>query len=131
MLNAQSLLKNQKLTFLPACAAWAADEAEEAPEPSAATAAAADEAVAGYPEEAAAAGAAEEAPAAVAAAACGEAATAGLRRHWCGRTRPRRGRRGGTARPSRDGAHNHWGGLISYFNADRGGQAYAYKPELP
>ena len=28
-------------------------------------------------------------------------------------------------------AHNHWGGLISYFNADRGGQAYAYKPELP
>ena len=22
-------------------------------------------------------------------------------------------------------AHNHWGGLISYFNADRGGQAYA------
>ena len=60
MLNAQSLLKNQKLTFLPACAAWAADEAEEAPEPSAATAAAADEAVAGYPEEAAAAGAAVE-----------------------------------------------------------------------
>ena len=58
MLNAQSLLKNQKLTFLPACAAWAADEAEEAPEPSAATAAA-DEAVAGYPEEAAAAGAAD------------------------------------------------------------------------
>ena len=28
-------------------------------------------------------------------------------------------------------AHNYWGGLISYFNADRGGQAYAYKPELP
>ena len=28
-------------------------------------------------------------------------------------------------------AHNHRGGLISYFNADRGGQAYAYKPELP
>ena len=24
-----------------------------------------------------------------------------------------------------------WGGLLSYFNADRGGQAYAYKPELP
>ena len=54
MLNAQSSLKNQKLTFLPACAAWVAEEAE-APDPSAATAAAADEAVAGYPEEAAAA----------------------------------------------------------------------------
>ena len=51
------MLKNQKLTFLPACAAWAAEEAE-APDPSAATAAAADEAVAGHPEEAAAAGAA-------------------------------------------------------------------------
>ena len=28
-------------------------------------------------------------------------------------------------------SHNYRGGLISYFNADRGGQAYAYKPELP
>ncbi len=44
------LKNNQKFTFLPACAAWAAEEAE-APDPSAATAAAADEAVAGYPEE--------------------------------------------------------------------------------
>ena len=48
------MLKNQKLTFLPAWAVCAAEEAE-APEQAAATAAAADKAVAGYPEEAAAA----------------------------------------------------------------------------
>ena len=34
MLNAQSLLKNQKLTFNPACAACAAEEAEAPEEPS-------------------------------------------------------------------------------------------------
>jgi len=61
MLNAQSLLKNQKLTFNPACAACAAEEAE-APEQPPAAAAAVEEAEA--PEEpsvAAAAGAAAEA----------------------------------------------------------------------
>ena len=41
MLNAQSLLKNQKLTFNPACAACAAEEAEAPEEPSVAAAAAA------------------------------------------------------------------------------------------
>ena len=55
MLNAQSLLKNQKLTFNPACAACAAEEAE-APEQPSAAAAAVEEAEA--PEEPSAAAAA-------------------------------------------------------------------------
>jgi hypothetical protein len=59
MLNAQSLLKNQKLTFNPACAACAAEEAEAAEQPPAAAAAVEEAEASEEPSVAAAAAAAE------------------------------------------------------------------------